>query len=125
MPVPGRIAPGFTLGAALSYTTHERPCASWPVTTRRIGFNCNDILASDLFFNGSIVDYNHPLARKRFEKFSRDSISLTAGHSARRGRFCNGKNERLAIVRRSHTWLRRHACVLRTDDTHARARGNG
>src|SRR5262245_11984574 len=37
MHVPGRIAPGFTLGAALSYSTRERPCASLPVTTRRIG----------------------------------------------------------------------------------------
>jgi hypothetical protein len=27
----------FTLGAALSNSTPERPCASLPVTTRRIG----------------------------------------------------------------------------------------
>src|SRR3978361_2121915 len=37
MQVPGRIAPGFTFGAALSYRTFERPCASLPVTTRRMG----------------------------------------------------------------------------------------
>src|SRR5689334_12110901 len=31
-------APGLTFGAGPSKSTHERPCASWPVTTRRIGF---------------------------------------------------------------------------------------
>jgi len=36
--VPGRIAPGLTLGAALSNSTRERPRSSLPVTTRRIGF---------------------------------------------------------------------------------------
>src|SRR5204862_8015900 len=30
-------APGLTLGAALSKSTRERPCASFPVTTRRMG----------------------------------------------------------------------------------------
>src|SRR2546430_15261578 len=30
-------APGLTLGAALSKSTRERSCASFPVTTRRMG----------------------------------------------------------------------------------------
>src|ERR1051326_6308592 len=38
MQVPRLIAPGLTFGAALSNSTQERPCASLPVTTRRIGF---------------------------------------------------------------------------------------
>jgi len=38
MQVPRLMAPGLTLGAALSNSTRERPCASLPVTTRRIGF---------------------------------------------------------------------------------------
>src|SRR5262252_8893346 len=37
MQVPLLIAPGLTLGAALSNSTRERPLASLPVTTRRIG----------------------------------------------------------------------------------------
>jgi hypothetical protein len=37
MQVPGRMAPGLTFGASLSQSTQERPCASLPVTTRRIG----------------------------------------------------------------------------------------
>src|ERR1700756_5206190 len=37
MQVPLLIAPGLTLGAALSNSTRERPFASLPVTTRRIG----------------------------------------------------------------------------------------
>src|ERR1700752_1182933 len=37
MQVPLLTAPGLTLGAALSNSTRERPCASLPVTTRRIG----------------------------------------------------------------------------------------
>jgi len=37
MQVPRTIAPGLMLGAALSNSTRERPCASLPVTTRRIG----------------------------------------------------------------------------------------
>src|SRR2546421_3054748 len=37
MQVPRTIAPGLTLGAALSNSTREQPCASLPVTTRRIG----------------------------------------------------------------------------------------
>src|SRR6266404_7598207 len=43
MQVPRLIAPGFTLGAALSNSTHERPCVSFPVTTRRIGFTSSAI----------------------------------------------------------------------------------
>src|SRR5438270_592576 len=39
MPALGLTAPGFTFGAALSKSTRERPCASLPVTTRRIGFS--------------------------------------------------------------------------------------
>src|SRR5882672_5574977 len=38
MQVPRTTAPGLTLGAALSNSTRERPRASLPVTTRRIGF---------------------------------------------------------------------------------------
>src|ERR1044071_8312663 len=38
MQVPRLIAPGLTFGAALSNSTQERPWASLPVTTRRIGF---------------------------------------------------------------------------------------
>src|SRR5580693_3114185 len=37
MQVPLLTAPGLTFGAALSNSTRERPCASLPVTTRRIG----------------------------------------------------------------------------------------
>src|SRR4051812_172915 len=37
MPALGLTAPGFTLGAALSQSTRERPSAALPVTTRRIG----------------------------------------------------------------------------------------
>jgi tripartite-type tricarboxylate transporter receptor subunit TctC len=37
MQVPRLIEPGFTLGAALSNNTQERPSALLPVTTRRIG----------------------------------------------------------------------------------------
>jgi hypothetical protein len=37
MHVPGRIAPGFTFGAALSNSTRERPSALFPVTTLLIG----------------------------------------------------------------------------------------
>src|SRR3981081_3460106 len=37
MQVPLLTAPGLTLGAALSNRTRERPFASLPVTTRRIG----------------------------------------------------------------------------------------
>src|SRR5260221_9014077 len=37
MPAPGLTAPGLTFGAAPSKSTRERPCASFPVTTRRIG----------------------------------------------------------------------------------------
>src|SRR3954451_17677099 len=37
MPALAATPPTFTLGAALSYSTTERPLASWPVTTRRIG----------------------------------------------------------------------------------------
>src|SRR5215831_3177638 len=37
MQVPLLTAPGLTLGAALSNSTRERPRASMPVTTRRIG----------------------------------------------------------------------------------------
>jgi len=37
MQVPLLTAPGLTLGAALSNSTRERPFASLPVTTRRIG----------------------------------------------------------------------------------------
>src|SRR6185369_16034629 len=43
MQVPRLIAPGLTFGAALSNSTHDRPCASLPVTTRRIGFSSSDI----------------------------------------------------------------------------------
>src|SRR5262249_21291577 len=43
MHVPRLIAPGFTLGAALSNRTQERPCASFPVTTRRIGLTASAI----------------------------------------------------------------------------------
>src|SRR5258707_3891782 len=43
MQVPRLIAPGFTLGAALSNSTQERPCVSFPVTTRRIGFTSSAI----------------------------------------------------------------------------------
>src|SRR4029077_7848160 len=49
MQVPRTIAPGLTLGAALSNRTHERPCASFPVTTRRIGFGVSVMLVSPLF----------------------------------------------------------------------------
>src|SRR4029453_9087864 len=48
MQVPRTIAPGLTLGAALSNRTHERPCASFPVTTRRIGFGVSVMLVSPL-----------------------------------------------------------------------------
>jgi hypothetical protein len=37
MPVPFLKALAFTPGAALSISTHERPCASLPVTTLRMG----------------------------------------------------------------------------------------
>jgi len=37
MHVPRLIAPGLTLGAALSNSTQDRPWASLPVTTRLIG----------------------------------------------------------------------------------------
>src|SRR5262249_37398100 len=43
MQVPRLIAPGFTLGAALSNRTQDRPCASFPVTTRRIGVTSSTI----------------------------------------------------------------------------------
>jgi hypothetical protein len=43
MHVPRLMAPGLTFGAALSNTTHERPCASFPVTTRLIGLGSSDI----------------------------------------------------------------------------------
>src|SRR5258708_9071072 len=36
MPALGLTAPGLTFGAAPSKSTRERPCASFPVTTRRI-----------------------------------------------------------------------------------------
>src|SRR5258707_12142820 len=39
MQVPRLIAPGLTLGAALSNSSHDRPPSSLPVTTRRIGFS--------------------------------------------------------------------------------------
>src|SRR4029078_9421915 len=45
MHVPRLIAPGLTFGAALSNSTHDRPCASLPVTTRRIGFGSLDNIA--------------------------------------------------------------------------------
>src|SRR4030095_7011102 len=35
--VPFLNAFALTLGAALSYSTHDRPCSSLPVTTRRMG----------------------------------------------------------------------------------------
>ena len=44
MPVPGRIAPGFAFGAALSKSTRDLPCSSLPVTTRRMGFNGVEML---------------------------------------------------------------------------------
>src|SRR5256885_6670381 len=37
MPALGLTAPGLTFGAALSKSTRERSCASFPVTTRRMG----------------------------------------------------------------------------------------
>src|SRR2546423_14004514 len=37
IPALGATAPGLTLGAAPSKSTRERPCASFPVTTRRMG----------------------------------------------------------------------------------------
>src|SRR5215831_20764174 len=43
MQVPRLIAPGFTLGAALSNRRQDRPCASFPVTTRRIGLTSSAI----------------------------------------------------------------------------------
>src|SRR4029077_9025610 len=43
MRVPRLIAPGLTLGAALSNSTHDRPRSSLPVTTRRIGFSSSAI----------------------------------------------------------------------------------
>src|SRR5215468_12631444 len=48
MQVPRTIAPGLTLGAALSNSTHERPCASLPVTTRRIGLGSAIVLLAAL-----------------------------------------------------------------------------
>ena len=47
MQVPGRIAPGFTLGAALSNRTFDLPRASLPVTTRRIGLMASVMLPFD------------------------------------------------------------------------------
>ena len=38
----------LTLGAALSNSTRERPCASLPVTTRRIGLGVSLIMVSPL-----------------------------------------------------------------------------
>src|SRR6266581_76537 len=37
IPALALTAPGLTLGAAPSNSTRERPCASFPVTTRRMG----------------------------------------------------------------------------------------
>jgi hypothetical protein len=51
MHVPGRIAPGLTLGAALSNNTRDLPLASLPVTTRRIGFGLSAIGFRDLCAN--------------------------------------------------------------------------
>jgi len=48
MQVPRTIAPGLTFGAALSNKTPERPCASFPVTTRRIGFGVSVMWVSPL-----------------------------------------------------------------------------
>src|SRR5262245_13260307 len=39
MPAPGLTARGLTFGAGPSNSTRDRPCASWPVTTRRIGWS--------------------------------------------------------------------------------------
>src|SRR6185312_2824387 len=50
MQVPLLIAPGLTFGAALSNSTHERPCSSLPVTTRRIGFSSSAIQFSCFAF---------------------------------------------------------------------------
>jgi tripartite-type tricarboxylate transporter receptor subunit TctC len=43
MQVPRLIVPEFTLGAAVSNNTQERPSASLPVTTRRIGLGSSAI----------------------------------------------------------------------------------
>src|SRR3954463_10338618 len=60
MQVPRLMAPGLTLGAALSNSTRERPCASLPVTTRRIGF----IPAGMAFLPGSEFVYIAPGSTK-------------------------------------------------------------
>jgi hypothetical protein len=53
MPALGLTTPGFTFGAGPSNNTRERPCASLPVTTRRMGFRGRVMggIAAGRFYN--------------------------------------------------------------------------
>src|SRR5258706_1375113 len=61
MPVPFLKALALTLGAALSNSTFDLPCASFPVTTRRIGLIPSAIVASSV--SGFLVRMEIPAAR--------------------------------------------------------------
>src|SRR5712691_13400647 len=72
MQVPRTIAPGLTLGAALSNSTRERPAASLPVTTRRIG------LMASVMGSPFVLDARAPVPRDR-----RPGLALHRGTNMR------------------------------------------
>src|SRR5215210_6699943 len=80
MPERGLSGRGLTLGAALSNSTRERPCASLPVTTRRIGFIASAMHDSLSFRTRAEIATIHAVCQEFGAEIERESCLEGMSH---------------------------------------------